>query len=75
MNKIRDFLYTHVHLWTAFYGQKAEIFERVVQFPDKRILSFEIATKMNLLQEDYATRLSESRETDDCRSFLPSVVP
>ena len=53
-NNIRDFLYT----FGLPYRKTVEIRERVVQFPDKRALSFAIATKMNLMQEDYATRLS-----------------
>ena len=52
---VRDFLYTfglpHRHKVQVLRG-------RNVKFTDIRALSFVIATKMNLLQEDYSSRLS-----------------
>lgn len=53
-NSIRDFLYT----FGLPHRHKVQVIGRKVKFTDIRALSFVIATKMNLLQEDYATRLS-----------------
>ena len=53
-NSIRDFLYT----FGLPHRHKVQVAGRKVEFTDIRALSFVIATKMNLMQEDYATRLS-----------------
>jgi len=51
---IRDFLYA----FGLPHRHKVQVSGRKIKFTDIRALSFVIATKMNLLQEDYATRLS-----------------